>query len=93
VTPSDEFWRGTTWDVCGAKLEALTKCLRKGAEKKLPFPKLAVVDKDTLKPQEKCIDQSWDEKIIQGGCSKGELTILGQEQVSTTLRYTSACRS
>lgn len=77
----DDYWKGTTWDVCGDKLTALTKSLRKGADKKLPVPKLAMFDKETLKPQETCIDQSWNQKIVKGGCSKGELTKLGQEQV------------
>jgi lysophosphatidic acid phosphatase type 6 len=85
VTRSDEYWKGTTWDVCGEKLEALTKSLRKGTEKTLPVPNIAVLDKETLKLQETCIDQSWDAKIIKGGCSQGELTKLGQEQVGTSL--------
>ena len=81
MTPTDEYWKGTKWDVCGDRLEALTKSLRRGAERGLPVPNLAVFDKETLKPQEKCIDQSWEKKIMPGGCSKGELTKLGQEQV------------
>lgn len=83
MTSNEEYWKGTTWDVCGDKLESLTKSLRKGAEKKLPVPNLAVFDKVSLKPQETCIDQSWDHKVIKGGCTKGELTKLGQEQVHT----------
>lgn len=81
VTPDDKYWKNTNWDVCGNKLESLLTALRKGSDKKLPFPDLDVYDKETLKREEKCIDQAWDLKIVQGGCSKGELTKLGQQQV------------
>lgn len=90
VTPDDKFWKNTNWDVCGNKLESLLMSLRKGSDKKLPFPDLDVYDKDTLKPEEKCIDQAWDLKVMQGGCSKGELTKLGQQQavsLGTWLRH------
>jgi lysophosphatidic acid phosphatase type 6 len=85
VTRNDEYWKDTNWNVCGEKLEALTKSLRKGAEKTLPVPNLAVFEKETLKLQDTSIDQSWDAKIIKGGCSQGELTVLGQEQVGDSL--------
>lgn len=60
-----KYWEGTRWDVCG---EAFAKA------------PLTVRDHDTGEAQPECID---GDKLTHydGGCTRGELTKLGQVQV------------
>lgn len=82
LASSDAYWKGTSWNVCGERYEALVKSLRRGSEKKQPLLPLSVVDRISKEPKERSIDEALaTEGLYPGGCSKGELTKLGQERV------------
>lgn len=76
------YWDGSIWDDCGDAYTHAVAALRRseglGAQGSLPG--LHVFDKRTKQPQEEFID---GERLVyyQGGCTRGELTKVGQRQV------------
>lgn len=81
------YWEGSVWEDCGDAYGHAVAALR-GEEHRsstVDLPKMNVFDKHTQKPQVTCID---GENLVHypGGCTRGELTKVGQRQVCTTCR-------
>lgn len=77
-----KYWEGSVWDGCGDAFGHAVAALRgvKDRGSRVDLPRMKVFDKHTQQRQESYID---GENLVHypGGCTRGELTKVGQRQV------------